>query len=59
MDMMEDMRAGGDRSAMRDKMGILNEQTDIALAEILMADQMEKYKEIQTERQSQRRRSQS
>ena len=55
-DMMEDMRGGGgDRSAMQEKMQKLNASTNEALAGVLTADQMAKYKKILTERAGQRR----
>lgn len=54
VDLMEDMRAGADRGAVRDKMVKLSEQTDLALADVLSSEQMEKYKEIQAQRRSQR-----
>jgi len=49
-----EMLAGGDRTGLREKVMKLNEQTNLALSEVLSSEQMEKYKEIQAERRSRR-----
>lgn len=46
------LRGSGSREGMREKMGALQEETVTALADLLTADQLEKYQEIQ---ESQRR----
>jgi len=46
------LRGSGSREGMREKMGALQEETVTALADMLTADQLEKYQEIQ---ESQRR----
>lgn len=58
-DLLEDMRAGGDRSGIREKMAKLNEGTDAALSAVLTDEQMEEYKEIQSQGRRRRGRTQS
>ena len=41
------LRASGSREGMREKMGALQEETLTALADLMTADQLEKYQEIQ------------
>ncbi len=41
------LQGGGGREGMREKMGALQEETLTALADLLTADQLEKYQEIQ------------
>jgi len=46
IEMMADMRGGGGRGAMREKMAKMDEETTEKLVEVLSEDQMAKYKKI-------------
>ncbi len=50
----QEMFGTGDRSAVRERMGQLNEETNAKMAEVLSDDQMAKYAEIQAERRQRR-----
>ncbi len=55
MKLLEDMRNGGDRSSMREKMMALNSTTTEALSSVLTESQLEKYNSILAERREQGR----
>lgn len=51
--MMEEMQAGGDRTAMREKMTKMRADVDAKLNEVLTEDQKKEYKAMQEERAKQ------
>ncbi|MDA1028170.1 MAG: hypothetical protein O3B41_03845 [Bacteroidetes bacterium] len=55
MELRASGQAGGNREAMRGKMSELEKETVAALGDVLTADQLKKYSEVQAAQQQQRR----